>query len=59
MYVSHYLTLVVRRCRFRMHGGPEYLGSDVSGTLSERDCAVETVTVVQEQLREGEVGHLE
>ena len=52
------LTLVVSRCRSRMHSGPEHLGCDVSGALSKSDCPVETVAVVKEQLREGEVGHL-
>ena len=53
------LTLVVGRCRSRMHSGPEHLGCDVSWTFSERDCTVETVAIVQEQLREGKIGYLE
>ena len=56
---SHHLTLVVDRRRSRVHGGPQQLGGDVRRALSERDCAVQTVTVVQEQLCESEVGHLE
>ena len=54
-----YLTLVVDRCRSRVHGGPQQLGGDVRRALSERDCAVQTVAIVHEQLCEGEVGHLE
>ena len=56
---SHYLTLVVDRCRSRVHGGPQQLGGDVRRALSERDCAVQTVAIVQEQLCKSEVGHLE
>ena len=54
-----YLTLVVDRRRSRVHGGPQQLGGDVRRALSERDCAVQTVAVVHEQLRKSEVSHLE
>ena len=59
MHRTIYLTLVVDRRRSRVHGGPQQLGGDVRRALSERDCAVQTVAVVHEQLCEGEVGHLE